>query len=127
RSGACTILNPAPAASLDDGLLALVDLCAPNQEEAAELTDVSVSGPRSAARAAAALRRRGCRAAAITLGGDGAVYADDDRAVHVPPFPVDVVDTVAAGDAFCGILAAGIAAGTGLEQALLRAAAGGAL
>jgi len=45
----------------------------------------------------------------------------------VSPFPVDVVDTVAAGDAFCGVLAAAIAEGCPLEEAAARASAAGAL
>ncbi len=45
----------------------------------------------------------------------------------VPALPIKPVDTVGAGDTFCGYLAAGLDAGLDLEAALRRAAAAGSL
>ena len=63
----------------------------------------------------------------VTLGPRGCIYVDGSTALHVPTYPVEPVDTVAAGDAFCGVLAAEMTRGLPLDAALLRASAGGAL
>jgi len=48
--------------------------------------------------------------------------------VHeIPPHPVTVVDSTAAGDAFAGFLAAALADGEDLPSAVRRAGAAGAL
>ena len=104
RAGTTTVLNPAPALRLDDELLSMVDICIPNEVEAAALTQRSVGDKAGALEAARVLRRRGCKAVIVTLGSKGAVYLDHERALEVPSLRVPVVDTVAAGDAFCGAL-----------------------
>ena len=59
----------------------------------------------------------------VTLGSKGASAATGDgRIISVPAHQVDPVDTVGAGDTFCGYLAAGLDAGLDLEQAMRRAA-----
>ncbi len=126
-AGALNLLNPAPATDLSQDLLSLVDICLPNEHEATQLTGVTVEGIASAVGAADALVARGCGAAVITLGALGAVYSDGRRRLRVPPLPVRAVDTVAAGDAFCGVLAAELAGGQELDRALQVAAAAGAL
>lgn len=63
----------------------------------------------------------------VTLGPDGARAATPDGFLSVPALPVTPVDTVGAGDTFCGYLAAGLDAGLGLEQAMKRAAVAGSL
>jgi ribokinase len=63
----------------------------------------------------------------VTLGERGALYADRNLVLRISALKVETIDTVAAGDAFCGGLAAGLAAGAPLEQALARATAAGAL
>lgn len=101
--GARTILNPAPAAPIAPGMLALCDFVTPNESEAEGITGIAVHGPDDAARAAAALRARGAGAAIITLGEKGALYHDGARTVHVPAFDAGpVVETTGAGDAFNG-------------------------
>lgn len=127
QGGALTILNPAPAREVDDELLGLADICVPNEIEAFGLTGQEVIDRETALRAASVLRDRGCREVVVTLGEQGAVYVGPDTTLDVPAFKVDVVDTVAAGDAFCGALAAGLALGASRAVALERAAAAGAL
>ncbi|MGV3492069.1 MAG: ribokinase [Devosia sp.] len=57
----------------------------------------------------------------VTLGGDGARAATPTGSFHVPALKVTPVDTVGAGDTFCGYLAAGLDAGLDLETAMRRA------
>lgn len=63
----------------------------------------------------------------VTLGGDGAKAATGDSFIHTPAMPITPIDTVGAGDTFCGFLAAGLDAGLGLEAAMRRAAAAASL
>ena len=111
-AGVTTILNPAPAATLPDGMLAFCDYVTPNETEAEALTGVAVTSVEEALVAAKALRAKGAGAAVITLGERGALYHDGTRTVHVPPFKAGrVVETTGAGDAFNGGFAAGLSEG----------------
>ncbi len=127
RGGALTILNPAPVGELDSALLALVDYLTPNEGEAGRLDGSEVTDPPSARAAAERLRARGAGSVIVTLGGQGALVCGPDGPAHYPAFPVPVVDTTAAGDAFNGALATGLAAGGTIAQALPLANAAAAL
>jgi ribokinase len=110
--GARTILNPAPAAELPAGMLALCDIVTPNESEAEGLTGIAVASVHDAERAADALMAQGAGAAVITLGERGALYRDRSTSVHVPPFRAGpVVETTGAGDAFNGGFATALAQG----------------
>jgi ribokinase len=63
----------------------------------------------------------------VTLGGDGARAATPEGSFSVPALQVEPVDTVGAGDTFCGYLAAGLDRGLGLEEAMRRAAVAASL
>jgi len=128
-AGVTTVLNPAPAPTtpLPPELLALVDIVVPNETEAAALTGHDPSDNRDVERAADALLRGGARAVIVTLGERGALYRDPDRTLVVGSPRVDALDATAAGDAFCGALAAALSHGRTLEAALSRAVAAGAL
>lgn len=115
RGGATTILNPAPAAPLPAELLATCDIVVPNEHEVELLGGV------------ASLLAAGCRAVVVTRGGSGVDVHTTEGVAHCPPFEVEVVDTTGAGDAFCGSLAARLAAGDELNDAVRWAAAAGAL
>ena len=104
-----------------------VDICLPNEVEAAALTHMRVDHVEGASEAARALLSRGCGAVVVTLGSSGAVYLDSERVLEVPALSVPVVDTVAAGDAFCGAFASALACGSDVETGLVRATAAGAL
>lgn len=94
------ILNAAPAAELSDELLAHVDLLVVNETEAETVGGTELS----------ALLKR-VPAAVVTLGAEGAVILSRDAAeIRIPGVSVEVVDTTAAGDTFCGVLAASLAA-----------------
>ncbi|MBO6637637.1 MAG: ribokinase [Roseitalea sp.] len=111
-AGVTTVLNPAPAATLPDGMLALCDLVTPNESEAGALVGHPVVTVDDARRAAGLLREGGARAAIITLGEQGALYDDGTVSEHVPAFKAGpVVETTGAGDAFNGGLAVALAEG----------------
>ena len=110
--GAVTILNPAPAADLPAGMLALCDYVTPNESEAEGLTGIAVASVSDAERAADALMAQGAGAVVLTLGERGALFRDRSRSVHVPPFRAGpVVETTGAGDAFNGGFAVALAEG----------------
>ena len=117
-AGVTTILNPAPAAALPAGMLALCDYVTPNESEAQALTGIEVTGLDSALAAARALRGMGAGAAIITLGAQGALFHNGTETVHIPPFNAGpVVETTGAGDAFNGGFAAALAEGQAPVQA----------
>ena len=112
EGGATTILNPAPAATLPEGMLALCDYVTPNETEAEALTGIAVSSLEDATKAAAELTRMGAKSVVITLGEKGALYNAGGQSVHVPAFNAGpVAETTGAGDAFNGGFAAALAAG----------------
>ena len=129
RLGKRTVLNPAPARvlPLPADLLPLVDYLTPNEIEAGLLTGREVRSLDDAEVAGRALVDHGVSTAVVTLGATGAVAVGAKGAIRVAAFPVEAIDTVGAGDAFSGALAASLAAGASVEDALLVASAAGAL
>jgi ribokinase len=117
RAGDDTIvvLNPAPARDLPTRLLAQLDVIVPNEHE------VTLLG------GTAALLDAGVGAVVVTEGARGARLVTRDGETRIAPHPVTPVDTTGAGDAFCGALAARLAAGDSLAVALRAAVVGGAL
>ena len=113
-AGVMVVLNPAPAAKLPAKLFKCIDWITPNETEAELLTGVKVVDRASADKAAAALRRRGVKHVAITLGAKGC-YADG--AVY-PSVKVKAVDTVAAGDTFNGAFAVALVEGLPVPDAV---------
>jgi ribokinase len=106
ESGLRVLLNPAPAYSLSDELIALPDFILPNETELSLLTDEPVSDVSSAEKAAKMLIERSAQNVIVTLGANGALIVNKEITKHIPSFQVDVVDTTAAGDAFIGGFAA---------------------
>jgi ribokinase len=125
--GVTVVLNPAPAQPLGDDVLALVHYLTPNEIEAAMLSGIEARDLASAREAAERLVSRGVRRVIVTLGHEGALVCDRGPALHFPAFPVQAIDTTAAGDAFNGALAVGLAAGGTIEQAIPLASAAAAL
>jgi ribokinase len=104
-NGIRVILNPAPAQSIPNELIALADFIIPNETELGLLTSHEVTDIASAEEAAKILLKQGARNIIVTLGSNGALIVTGDKSMHIPSFKVDVLDTTAAGDAFIGGLA----------------------
>ena len=127
EAGLIVILDPAPVATLSDAVLANVSWITPNETETEVLTGIDPSSEDAATRAGEALRSRGVERVAIKLGPRGCVYCGPEGTIAVPAPPVKAVDTVGAGDAFNGALAASVVAGLDVHGALRRACAAGAI
>ena len=115
-AGVTTILNPAPAASLPEGMLALCDYVTPNETECEALTGITVETEQQAEEACEALRALGVRRPIITMGAQGAYLSDHGLVPSVNAGPV--VETTGAGDAFNGAFAAALSEGLSPEQAV---------
>ena len=124
-AGATTILNPAPAGGLARTTLDLADILTPNRGELAVLAGAS-GKPGKLAKGLLG-RAPGDRAVIVSLGDDGALLVRGAGTTAIPAQAVDAVDTVGAGDALNGALAAGLAAGLALEVATRRAVAAAGL
>jgi ribokinase len=127
KAGVTVLLNPAPACELSDELLNLVQVITPNETEARLLTGKSVADDDSGCKAASLLRKRGVETVVLTLGKRGALFLNQKKCMRIPGYSVNVVDTTAAGDAFCAGLAVQLAKHQTLEYAVGFANAVGAL
>jgi ribokinase len=127
-AGLTTILNPAPAnlAIVAEGVLPLVDVLTPNRSEAGHLTGFDTSSREGLLAAAMALKERGCKNVIVTLGAEGALVAGD-AIDELAAIPVTAIDATAAGDAFNGALAVGVAEGRSLLDAARWASAAAAI
>lgn len=127
RAGALTVVNPAPADDLVVADFGSVDVLTPNRGELVACAD----GPVGEAIEQLARRLLGAgvrRAVVVTLGADGALLVPaDGPAVHVPGHVVRTVDATGAGDTFSGALAAGLAEGRSIEEAVRRATVAAAM
>lgn len=127
-AGVRTILNPAPATTLPEGMLALCDYVTPNEHEAEVLTGMPARSIDEARRAAEAFLSKGVGHAVITLGRRGAVVCSGGVSEHVPAFDYgSVVETTGAGDAFNGALAAALVRGDDLVAAVRFGCAGASI
>jgi len=112
------ILNPAPAQMLPNNLLDLVDFLTPNENELELLSGMKVTDVPSAEKAAKRLIEDGIKNVIVTLGDQGALLVNRDRAKLFPTSEVEVVDTTAAGDAFNGAFAFALANNEDVEHAI---------
>ncbi|HXU50598.1 MAG TPA: ribokinase [Casimicrobiaceae bacterium] len=124
QRGARVLLNAAPAASLPRELVDALDVLVVNQNEARQVaTGLGLDGEPALCEALGG----GVRLVVVTLGSEGARYAHRGKTGRVTSPRVDVVDSVGAGDAFTGALAAALDRGADVPRAMREAVAAGAL
>jgi ribokinase len=120
-AGARTILNPAPMRAFGRDLLDLVDILVLNETELALLAKADLAESDEPARfadAATSLATRHDQTICVTLGKRGALAVTGGETLVVPGHHVRAVDTTGAGDCFVGALAAQLAKGLSLEEAM---------
>jgi len=126
-AGIPTILNPAPAQTLESRMLESVTIVTPNEIETEILTGIPLQSDENIIQAAQQLRVRGVEIVIITLGPRGVYVASKHVNEFIPSFPAQAVDTTAAGDVFNGALATAIAEKRPLQEAVRFANAAAAL
>ena len=118
-AGAVTVLNTAPFRGEAAALARQGRLCRRQRNRIRPLRRGAVAErPRPRRRACATSPSKTGRTIVVTLGGDGVLAATPDDFLTVPALKITPVDTVGAGDTFCGYFAAGLSSGLPLEQAL---------
>jgi ribokinase len=127
KAGVMVVLDPAPVREIPDGFYDSVTVLTPNQGEASAMAGLEVVDSKSARLAAVKIRNTGIETVIVTLGDQGAWVESDGVSELLDPYKVDVVATVAAGDAFNGGFGVGIASGMGLLDAARLGMASGAV
>lgn len=130
-SGVPVVLDPAPAIPAEDvpeGFYGAADILTPNAWEAEALSGIEVRDVESAENAARRIRETyACSCVIVTMAEQGVFVNSEELTGHLAPFKVDAVATVAAGDAFAGVLGRALCEGNELGRAIRLAMAAGAL
>ena len=127
KAGCTSVLNTAPFRAEAADFLADADYLVANETEFdLYAKEMKLPGDSREERMGAYVRMTG-RTVIVTLGGDGVVAQTPAGRLSVPAMKITPVDTVGAGDTFCGYLGDGLARGLPLEQALRRASVAGSL
>lgn len=108
-----TLQNPAPFRKIPADCLPLIWCLTPNETELKGLT-----GLEDAEEGARQLLHQGVHSVLVTLGSKGSLYLDAKEKIFCPAFPVQAVDTVAAGDTYLGYLTASLAEGMKMQDAM---------
>lgn len=100
--GKTTILNPAPAADLDDEMISNIDILIPNEHELERMSKIKIKDRSSIVKASQYMLNKGIKMIIATLGSQGVFYMDHNEHKFFEAYKVDVKDTTAAGDSFIG-------------------------
>lgn len=120
------ILNVAPACNIEEEILKSVYILVVNETEAELITGEKIKDIGEDA-IVNKLLLKGVQNVVLTLGEKGSVFKNKDECIRIPAFKVDVLDTTAAGDTFCGALATGISKSKNMKEVLQFANAAAAL
>ena len=125
--GALTLLNPSPPVPLPSHILSLVDFLILNAGEGQSLSKMKMKRERDLRKIAQKLLMMGAKNVVITLGANGLFFRSRDEEIRMKAFRVKAVDSTAAGDAFMGGFACGLAEGKTIQEVLEFASAAGSL
>lgn len=126
--GVIFVLNPAPMSELPMELIESTDVLTPNEVELAELSRQVLGRVGTAEEDASKLAEKYGLTVVATLGAAGAMVVRPGMSpFHIPAPAVVAVDTVGAGDTFCGYLAAGLAQGANVMSVAPAACAAASL
>ncbi|MCS2863975.1 ribokinase [Bacteroides thetaiotaomicron] len=104
QKGKKVLFNPAPACLIDEELMKAIDILVVNELEATFISGIEYTG-NNLEEIALSLLQAGARNAVITLGSQGVYMKNDKEIIQLPGYKVNAIDTIAAGDTFCGALA----------------------
>ena len=104
QKGKKVLFNPAPACLIDAELMKAIDILVVNEVEAAFVSGIKHTGD-NLEKIAEALIAAGTQNVVITLGSHGVYMKNAHTSVRLPSYQVNAIDTIAAGDTFCGALA----------------------
>jgi ribokinase len=127
EKGVQVVWDPAPAVPLPDEAFKLMDFVTPNETETEILVGFKPENAKDASKAAKLFLEKGVGTAVIKMGAKGVYYENKDESGFIPPYKVNPIDTVAAGDAFNAGLAVAISEGKPLAEAVRWGAAAGAI
>lgn len=125
--GKKVMLNPAPARKLERKHLKPLFNLTVNETEAAMISGMPVETEEQVVEAGKTLLTMGPEMVVITLGARGVFYISKKEQQRIKAYPVKPVDTTAAGDVFCGVLASQMVQNKKLAEAIQYANAAAAL
>lgn len=125
--GVRTVLNIAPLIAETTELAALADIVIANETEFERLVGRDNLTASEREQILIEMHGKTGQILIVTLGGDGVIAAEGGALHRTKGLKIEPVDTVGAGDTFCGYLAASLDAGLGFDEALRRAAVAGSL
>ena len=122
-----TVINTAPLTADGPRLAGLADIVIANETEFELLIGKNGLSGSERETELKALHDRTGQTLIVTLGADGVIAMRNGKVFRASGLKIEPVDTVGAGDTFCGYLAASLDQGMDFERALKRAAVAGAL
>lgn len=125
--GVRTVLNIAPLIAETTELAALADIVIANETEFERLVGRDNLTASDREQILIEMHGKTGQILIVTLGADGVIAAEGGTLHRTKGLKIEPVDTVGAGDTFCGYLAASLDAGLGFDEALRRAAVAGSL
>ena len=125
--GVITVVNTAPLTSDAPRIAKLADIVIANETEFELLIGKNGLSTEQREQALHALHQSSGQTLIVTLGADGVIAMRDGKTFRASGLVIEPIDTVGAGDTFCGYLAAGLDQGLDFEVALKRAAVAGSL
>lgn len=116
-----TLVNPAPFKELKEDYYPYIDFLVPNEEEFNKIVGVNCINNEERILESHKLISKGIKNIVITLGSEGALFISKDLTFNIPAIKVDAIDTVAAGDTFCGVFLSSYLNLKDIKKALIRA------